>query len=121
MSASSSTLRPVTVPSDLAASVSFWIWSRPWCAAIRDSLRVSVYLHGLPSRLAATHGEHLLGRELQLAAESAADVRRDHAELALGDARHERHEVAHDVRDLGRGPDRRSARRSGRPRSSAAP
>ena len=41
------------MPSLVAASVSFWIWSRPWCAAISDSLRVSVYLHGLPIRRAA--------------------------------------------------------------------
>ena len=54
MSASSSTFRPVTVPSRRAASVSFWIWSRPWCAAIMDSLRDSVYLTGLPSRRATS-------------------------------------------------------------------
>ena len=49
MSASSSTLRPVTVPSFSAASVSFCHWSRPWCAVISDSERVSVYFTGLPS------------------------------------------------------------------------
>ena len=54
MSASSSTFRPVTVPSRRAASVSFWIWSRPWCAASMDSLRDSVYLTGLPSRRATS-------------------------------------------------------------------
>ena len=47
MSASRSTLRPVTVPSLSAASVSRCHWSRPWWATISDSLRVSVYLHGL--------------------------------------------------------------------------
>ena len=54
MSASSSTLRPVTVPSRRAASVSFWIWSRPWWAASMDSLRDSVYFTGLPSRRATS-------------------------------------------------------------------
>ena len=54
MSASRSTSRPVTVPSRLAAIVESWIWSRPWCAAISDSERVSVYLTGLPSRRATS-------------------------------------------------------------------
>jgi hypothetical protein len=30
----------------------YWIWSRPWCADISDSLRVSVHLTGLPRRRA---------------------------------------------------------------------
>ena len=49
MSASRCTSRPVTVPSRLAVIVISWIWSRPWCAAISDSERDSVYLAGLPS------------------------------------------------------------------------
>ena len=49
MSASRSTLRPVTVPSFFADSVIFWIWSRPWWADWIDSVRVSVYFAGLPS------------------------------------------------------------------------
>ncbi len=48
MSASRSTLRPVTVPSLVAARVRLCHWSRPWWAETSDSLRVSVYLHGLP-------------------------------------------------------------------------
>ena len=40
------------MPSFSADSVSFCHWSRPWCAAISDSLRVSVYFTGLPSRRA---------------------------------------------------------------------
>jgi hypothetical protein len=27
----------------------YWTWSRPWCALMSDSLRVSVHLTGLPS------------------------------------------------------------------------
>ena len=72
-SASSSTLKPVTVPSFSAASVSFCHWSRPW-AAIRDSERVSVYLTGLPGLRGQQEGDELLRRRLQLAAEPAADV-----------------------------------------------
>ena len=52
MSASRSTLSPVTRPSLVADSVSFWIWSRPWCAVRIDSVRVSVNFTGLPSRRA---------------------------------------------------------------------
>ena len=49
MSASSSTLKPVTVPSFSADRVSFCHWSRPWWAEIIDSERVSVNLQGRPS------------------------------------------------------------------------
>ena len=105
MSASSSTLRPVTVPSRRADSVIFWIWSRPWCAG----------QHRLGARLGPLHraahpprhqqAQHFLRGDLELAAEPAADVRRDHAELVLGDAGDGREHPAQDVRDLGRGPD----------------
>ena len=40
-------MRPVTLPSLVAASVSFCHWSRPWWPDTRDSERVSVYLQGL--------------------------------------------------------------------------
>ena len=40
------------LPSRSAAMSMYWIWSRPWCALISDSLRVSVHLTGLPSRRA---------------------------------------------------------------------
>ncbi len=43
----------MTLPSLVAARVSFCHWSRPWWAAISDSDRVSVYFTGLPSRRAA--------------------------------------------------------------------
>ena len=100
MSASSSTFRPVTVPSRRAASVSFWIWSRPWCAASIDSLRDSVYLTGLPSLSRDEQGDHLLRRHLQLAAESAPDIRGDHAHLVLRDLQRHRQHQPQDVRDL---------------------
>ena len=40
------------MPSLPALSVSFCHWSRPWWPESSDSDRVSVYLHGLPSRRA---------------------------------------------------------------------
>ena len=40
------------MPSLVAASVSVCHWSRPWWPETSDSERVSVYLHGLPSRRA---------------------------------------------------------------------
>ena len=65
----------------------YWIWSRPWWAAISDSLRVSVHLTGLPSCAATSEREDLLGRHLQLAAEAAAHVGGDDPQLVLRDAR----------------------------------
>ena len=75
--------------------VSFCHWSRPWWAAISDSERVSVYLHRLADPAGHRPGDPLLGRGLQLAAEAAADVGRDHPDLRLGYA--------------GRGRERRTA------------
>ena len=54
--------------------------------------------------------ERLLGVDVQLRAESAADVGRDHAELRLGDPQHHRERHARDVRDLRRRPHRQLAR-----------
>ena len=48
------TFRPLTLPSRSAAMSMYWIWSRPWCALISDSLRVSVHFTGLPMRLATS-------------------------------------------------------------------
>ena len=44
-----------------------------------------------------------------LAAEAAADFRRDHAQTVLGDAGHQRHDEADDVRILRRVPERHLA------------
>ena len=49
------------MPSFFAASVSFCHWSRPWCADISDSERVSVYFTGLPSRRATAQMIHSSG------------------------------------------------------------
>ncbi len=49
-------------------------------------------------------GDPLLGRGLELAAEAAADVRRDHPDLRLGHARRGGQREAQDVGDLGRRP-----------------
>ena len=50
--------------------------------------------------------EHLLRVDVQLGAEAAADVGRDHADLRLGNAEHDRGEHPEDVRDLRRRPQR---------------
>ena len=50
--------------------------------------------------------EHLLGVDVQLRAEAAADVGRDDADLRLGDAEHDGGEDAQDVRHLRRRPER---------------
>ena len=104
MSASSSTLSPVTVPSLRAASVSRWIWSRPWCAG-HDRLGAGLgELHRPAQAPGDQEGHQLLGGELQLAAEAAADVRRDHPDLGLGDPGHQGQQDPQDVRHLGGRP-----------------
>ena len=81
-----------------------WIWSRPWCMAALPSLRDSVHLTGRPSRVATSRREDLLAVDLQLGAEPAADVGRDHPQLVLGDAGGRGQHHPQDVRDLGGRP-----------------
>ena len=50
-------------------------------------------------------GDELLGVDLQLGAEAAADLGGDHPDLGLGDAEDEGQEHPQEVRDLGRRPD----------------
>ena len=54
-------MSPVTLPSLSAARVSVCTWSRPWWAAIRLSLRVSVYFTGFISRRATAQAIHSSG------------------------------------------------------------
>ncbi len=61
MSASSSTFRPVSLPSRVAQIVMSWIWSRPWCAAVIDSDRDSVHFTGLPSLRATSRAMNSSG------------------------------------------------------------
>ena len=104
MSASRSTFSARTVPSRLAAIVMSWIWSRPWWADSSDSERVSVHLTGLAQLHRRGEDEDLLGRDLQLPAEPAADVRGDHPQLVLRNARGGGRQRLEDVRDLRRRP-----------------
>ncbi len=54
-------------------------------------------------------GEELLAVDLELLAEAAADLGRDHAHVILAEPEQERHEQAHEVRNLGRGVERQRA------------
>ena len=65
-----------------------------------------MYFTGLPSRRATAPGDQLLRRGLELAAEAAADVGRDHPDLGLGHAGGRREREPQDVRDLGGRPHR---------------
>ena len=65
------------------------------------SERDSIHLIGRPSLRDAQPSSDLLAVDLQLGAEAAADVRRDHAHLVLGHAELEGDEQAQEVRDLG--------------------
>ena len=51
------------------------------------SERVSIHFTGRPSRFASASDERLLGVGLELRAEAAAHVGRDHAQLVLGRCR----------------------------------
>ena len=64
--------------------------------------------------------ERLLGVDVQLRAEAAADVGRDHAQLRLGHPEHAGERHAEDVRHLRRRPERQLARRVDRLREHAA-
>ena len=54
--------------------------------------------------------DQLLAVDLELGAEAAADVGGDHANVVLGQAEQQRHEQPHEVRHLGRGPERQRTR-----------
>ena len=75
------------------------------------SERVSIHLTGRPSLRDAQREQDLLAVDLQLGAEAAADVGRDHAHAVLGHAELEGEEQAQEVRDLRRAS-RASARRA---------
>ena len=66
--------------------------------------------HRTTERLRQITDEELLGVDLELAAESTADLRRDHAHLVLPKAEVERDDELHEVRDLRRRPERELAR-----------
>ena len=81
-------------------------------AVVRDEQAVGAGL-GVLDRLADAlrreERQHLLGDQLQLAAEPAADVRRDDPDLLLRRTGQQRQQEAQDVRDLGGRPDGESA------------
>ena len=63
-------------------------------------------LHRAPELARRPRAADLLGVDLQLGAEAAADLGGDHADPVLADAEHDREEQAQEVRHLGRAPDR---------------
>ena len=71
--------------------------------ALRALLRP---LHRPADPLRQSERERLLGVDVELRAEAAADVRRDHPQARLGHAEDDREPEAQDVRDLGRRPER---------------
>ena len=104
----------VILPSAVAASSISWIWSRPWIVddvALAARLRP---LHGAAEPARDRERERLLGVDVQLRAEAAADVGRDHAQLRLGDAGDAAERDAGDVRHLRRRPERELAGRRDR-------
>ena len=100
MSAISSTRTAVSLPSASAASSMSWIWPRPWIVACAFSVRSSTQRTGWRELAGEGDAEQLLGVDVELGAEAAADRRGDDAELVLGDAERERQHDLQDVRDL---------------------
>ena len=100
------TFRPVTVPSRRAVSVSSWIWSRPWCADIIDSLRVSVYLHGRPTPGGDDRSISSSGVTCSLPPKPPPTSGAMTRILCSGVPVSSREQKPQDVRDLGRRPHR---------------
>ena len=67
-----------------------WIWPRPWMVAWVFSVRSSFQRTGTLCLLGERHAQQLLGVDVELRAEAAADGRGDDAHLLLGDAERER-------------------------------
>ncbi len=108
------------MPSRSAASRRRWIWSRPWIVAWKPSLRDSVHLIGAAQLLGQDDREDLLGVDVELGAEAAADVGRDHADLVLGGRGDQRDHQPQDVGDLRRRVERHLAGRGDRVGDDAA-
>ena len=79
--------------------------SRPCVVATNASERSSTHLTGIPSRFVITAADILLGVDVDLGAEPAADFRRNRTNLILPEAGHRRDERAEDVRVLRGRPD----------------
>ena len=95
-----STRTAVSWPSASAASSMSWIWPRPWMVASAFSVRSSIQRTGHAVLAGERDAEQLLGVDVELRAEAAADRRGDDAHLVLGDAERERHHDLEDVGDL---------------------
>ena len=101
MSARRSTRTPRSLPSASAASSMSWIWPRPWMVLCAFSVRSSTQRTGRPCFLASAMHEQLVGVDVELRAEPAADRRRDDPDLLLGEAERDRRHHLEDVGDLG--------------------
>ena len=95
------------LPSLSSASSACVTWSRP-CASDEEALAaLGRPLDRAVDALRRPHHRRLFGVEVDLRAEAAADVGRDHAHLVLGQAEHERrHQQPLDVRVLVRDVER---------------
>ena len=91
------------LPSLSSASSACVTWSRPCASDRNDSLRSARPLDRAVDALRRPDHRGLFGVQVDLRAEAAADVGRDHAHLVLGQAEHERrHQQPLDVRILAR-------------------
>ena len=103
------------LPSEVAASSISWIWSRPWIVALVALAALLDPLDRPAEPPRERERERLLGVDVELRAEPAADVGRDDAELRLRDPDdHREQRDARDVRHLRRRPQRELARRGNR-------
>ncbi len=95
---SSSRCRPVILPSASNAISACVTWSRP-CASVRKaSERSEVHFTGPVHLVRGPEADDLFGIDEDLGAETAADIRRDHAQLVL--RRHADEGRDHEPRDV---------------------
>ena len=102
-----STLSARNLPSLSSASSAWVTWSRPW-QSVMERLAALGRPLDRPADARRRPADHrLVGVAEDLAAEAAADVRRDDAQLVLGNAEHEgRQDEAQHVRVLRGRPER---------------
>ena len=90
-----------------SASSAVLTWSRPCASDMNASVRSAVHFTGRLQLAGGPGDDRLLGIVIDLAAEAAADIRRDHAQLVLGDLQHESaHQQPDHVRVLAGGVQR---------------
>ena len=99
------------VPSRLTPIRPLQRWSRAWMSVLKLSTRSATIFDRPAQQLRQRVGRHLVGIDVHLDAERAADILADHAHLRLLEAEMQGGDVLHHVRRLGALIDRSAAPR----------